>query len=115
MNEPDDVVDPDAFAKGRAQATEDLSAGKLIIRRHGNPGPWGDDYVKLMKDRLRCDVEDSAGCIVDQTIVSFDEGYNEVMLAEIERHRGAKAHASTLEEAKRSAQIRHDEYRRNNR
>ena len=67
-----------------------------------------------MKERLGCLVVESAGCLVNATIVEFDGAYNKVMSEEIQRIHGAEAEASVLEEAKGLEQIRYDEWFRKN-
>jgi hypothetical protein len=98
------------FDEGRAKAAADISAGMLRYRRHGHPGPWGQDFVDLMAQRLGVPVEDTAGCVVTSQLVAFDEGYNEVVLQEIARKHGPDAFASLVSEAMAAAKARYDSY-----
>jgi hypothetical protein len=98
------------FARGRALAVADIAAGLLRYRRHGHPGPWGQDFADLMATRLGVRVEETAGCLVNPALVSFDDGYNEAVLQEIARIYGPDAFPALVAEAKATAKERHNRY-----
>jgi hypothetical protein len=79
-----------AYRKGRADAEQDLRAGKLAIEVYGF-GAGAGSYVALFRERFQAEVYAVAGCLVNDTIIGHAAGYNAVNEAEIERRFGKGA------------------------
>lgn len=94
-----------AYERGRKQAGEEIARNVLAIEQPGLPAPWMADYMaKLSKDyhiavRL-------TGCVMTPDTVSFQQGFNEVMVVEIEKRHGKDVLRKTAEEAQKQFQAR---------
>lgn len=94
-----------AYERGRKQAGEEIARNVLAIEQPGLPAPWMADYMaKLSKDyhiavRL-------TGCVMTPDTVSFQQGFNEVMVVEIEKRHGKDVLRKTAEEAQKQYQER---------
>lgn len=94
-----------AYEKGRKQAGEEISRNVLAIEQPGLPAPWMADYMaKLSKDyhiavRL-------TGCVMTPDTISFQQGFNEVMVEEIEKRHGKDVLRKAAEEAQKQYQAR---------
>ncbi|MBM4069739.1 MAG: hypothetical protein FJ271_12425 [Planctomycetes bacterium] len=97
--EPD--RDETAFLAGCEAARADIAIGRLIYRWTGHAGHWGHGIVTQLAHRFGVEVNEGFGiCFVDTSSRSFDEGYNNVLVAEIERRHGSGAFESLLKESR---------------
>ena len=78
----------EAYAKGRRVAEADIGRRKRVVRTHGCPPAWAEDYAKKLKRRHGIDVVSVGGCDPSPEAVVEATGYNEVMGAQIERQFG---------------------------
>ncbi|MHB1426967.1 MAG: hypothetical protein ACYC3I_27750 [Gemmataceae bacterium] len=81
-----------AFAAGGEAAHADIAAGHLVYRWSGHAGHWGHWIVVQLAERFGVGVSDGFGvCFVTASGLSFDDGYNNALAAEINRCYGAGA------------------------
>jgi hypothetical protein len=90
--------DETALAAGEAAARADVAAGRLVYRWMGHAGHWGQWMAVQLSDRFGVGVEDLGLCCVNS--VPFNEGYNNVIVTEIDRRYGNGAFQSLMAEAK---------------
>jgi len=91
--------------EGRSDAERDIAAGVLRLKTYGlyRPVPWRVEYERLMKERLRVELEPVPGCDVDDHLRRSAEGYNRRMEQEISKRFGSGAHDAILTEARKRA------------
>jgi hypothetical protein len=94
-----------AFAAGRDAALADIAASKLVYRWGGHSGHWGHWIVTQLAARFGVGVSDGFGvCFVTKTSMSFDDGYNEVLTAELDRRHGSGALDALFAEARQQSE-----------
>ena len=99
--------DDAAYAAGCEAARADVAAGRLIYRWTGHAGHWGHWIVTELRERFGMTVDDGFGvCFVTGFKISFNDGYNEVMSAEIDRRFGDGAFQSVFVEARSQSEER---------
>jgi len=74
-----------AYVRGRADARRDIDAGVIAVEVSGF-GAGG--FEKQLKDRYGIDTRVVAGCVVNETILGHERGYNAVSAVEIKRRVG---------------------------
>jgi hypothetical protein len=90
-----------AFAAGCEVARTDIAAGRLVYRWSGHAGHWGHWIVTQLEQRFGVGVDDGFGiCFVTESSVSFNEGYNSLLIAEIDRRHGRGAFHGVLTESR---------------
>jgi hypothetical protein len=93
--------DDAAFAAGCEAARADIAAGCLVYRWSGHAGHWGHWIVTQLEKRFGVGVDDGFGiCLVTHSNVSFKDGYNNVLIAEIDRRHGNGAFQTLLTESR---------------
>jgi hypothetical protein len=93
--------DEAAFAAGSEAARNDIAVGRLIYRWSGHAGHWGHWIVTQLAERFGVGVDDGFGiCFVTASSVSFADGYNSELIAELDRRHGNGTFQSLLTEAK---------------
>jgi hypothetical protein len=99
--ERDDV----AFAAGRAEAHADIAAGKPVYRWSGHTGHYGHWIATQLSMRFGVGISDGFGvCFVTMAKLSFDDGYNEVLAAELDRRHGRGALTALFAEARQQSE-----------
>lgn len=101
------VVERDevAYAAGVDAAMADVAAGRLIYRWGGHAGHWGHWIVSQLAVRFGVDVSDGFGvCFVTASSMSFDDGYNAVLAAEIDRRHGSGAFRAVFAESRQQTE-----------
>ena len=78
-------------AKGRTEARRDLAEGKLCLRSYGYGGLWLHKYHELAREKLGIEFQHVADCIVPEDVQERSDGYNEVMMQEIDYRFGLGA------------------------
>jgi hypothetical protein len=97
--------DDAAFAAGSDAARSDIAAGRLVYRWGGHSGHWGHWIVTQLAERFGVSVNDSFGvCFVTAASMSFDDGYNSVLAAEIDRRHGSGAFQSIFTESRQQSE-----------
>ena|SRR5688572_17745953 len=98
-------TDQRAFAEGVEAAKADIPAGRLVYRWHGHAGHWGHWIVTQLAERFGVEVNDGFGvCFVSVSQVSFDDGYNATLAAEVNRRHGEGAFEAVFSESRRQAE-----------
>ena len=98
-------IDQTAFAAGVEAAKADIASGLLVYRWSGHAGHWGHWIVTELARRFAVGVNDRFGvCFVTASGVSFDDGYNSVLAAEINRRHGAGAFEAVFTESRRQSE-----------
>lgn len=106
-------TDGAAYAKGVASAKADIAAGHLQYRWHGHSGHRGHWIASELKKRFGVGVNDGFGiCFVTDAQVSFDEGYNATLAAEINRRHGEGAFEAVFSESRKQSEEVLDDTRR---
>jgi hypothetical protein len=94
-----------AYVAGCEAARTDIAAGRLVYRWSGHAGHWGHWIATQIEQRFGVGVDDSFGvCFVDQSTTSFNDGYNSVVIAEIDRRHGSGAFQAVLTESRRQSE-----------
>jgi len=97
--------DEAAFAAGCEAARADIAAGRLVYRWSGHTGHWGHWIVTQLEERFGVGVSDGFGvCCVTAPKLSFDDGYNSVLVAQINRRHGSGAFESLFTEARQRSE-----------
>lgn len=78
----------EAYARGRRVAEADIGRRKRVVRTHGCPPAWAEDYAKRLERRHGIAVVSVGGCDPSPEAVVEATGYNEVMGVQIERQFG---------------------------
>lgn len=78
----------EAYARGRRVAEADIGRRKRVVRTHGCPAAWAEEYAKKLQRRLGIVVVSVGGCDPSPEAVVEATGYNEVMGAQIEKQFG---------------------------
>jgi hypothetical protein len=94
-------TDSAAYAKGIEAAKADIAADRLQYRWHGHSGHWGHWIVSELEKRFGVGVNDGFGnCFVTESQVSFDDGYNATLAAEINPRHGEGAFGAVFAESR---------------
>jgi hypothetical protein len=89
-----------AYAAGRAAAQSDIAAGRLVYRWSGHAGHRGRWIVTQFAEHFDVAVGGGFGiCCVTASRVSFNDGYNSIVVAEIDRRHGGGAFQALLHES----------------
>src|SRR5262249_7716578 len=102
------VVEKDeaAYEAGCAAARVEVAAGRLVYRWSGHAGHWGHWLVTQLAARVSVGVGEGVGvCFVAAWSVSFNEGYNSVLIAEIDRRHGRGAFQALLNESRAQSEV----------
>lgn len=85
------------YERGRSEASQDLRRGEYVIKSWGlarasiGTVPSVDDvYESMLWERYKIRHETIGGCLIDDDIVRYAAGYNEVSIAAIEAKYGRK-------------------------
>ena len=98
-------IDRVAHARGAEAAKADIATGRLQYRWHGHSGHWGHWVVSELEKRFGVGVNAGFGiCCVTESQVSFDDGYNAVLAAEIDRRHGQGAFEAVFAESRRQSE-----------
>jgi hypothetical protein len=76
-----------AYFRGRADARRDIRAGHLAVEVSGL---GANEFVKPLKESYGVDARVVAGCVVNETIMGHERGYNVVSATEIKRRLGVE-------------------------
>ena len=76
-----------AYREGQAAARKDIAAGILAIEESGF-GAGSGPGVEILRERYQIEVRPLAGCIVNETIIGHEDGYNSIAGPEIDRRVG---------------------------
>ena len=101
MSRPGDVVDHEAFAAGRAEAEDDIAAGRLCVREYGKVVPWWPDAAALLKSEYGVDFVVVGGCITMRDVASKADGYNQRMMEEVQSRYGRDVVEATFRQVER--------------
>ena len=105
--------DEAAFTAGCEAARADIRLGRLVYRWSGHAGHWGHWVVAQLAARFGVAVDDGfAVCFVTTASVSFNEGYNSVLAAEIDRRHGSGSLDSVFAESRNQSEESLGEARR---
>lgn len=97
--------DDAAFAAGCEAAQADIAAGRLVYHWGGHAGHWGHWIVTQLAERFGVGVSDGFGvCFVTASSMSFDDGYNAVLAAEIDGRHGRGAFESVFAESRQQSE-----------
>jgi len=97
--------DEAAYAAGVQAAKADIAAGRLVYRWGGHAGHWGHWIVTQFAERFGVGVSDGFGiCFVSRSGRSFDDGYNAVLIAEVNRRHGAGTFEAVLAESRQQSE-----------
>ena len=98
--------DEAAFATGVETAKADIAAGRpLVYQWSGHTGHFGHWIVTQLAERFGVGVSDGFGiCFVTREQLSFGDGYNATLAAEIDRRHGAGAFESVFAESRRQSE-----------
>ena len=97
--------DDAAFAAGCEAARADAVAGRLVYRWSGHAGHRGHWIVAQLAERFAVGVSDGFGvCFVTESGLAFDDGYNGVLAAEIDRRHGLGAFEAVFAESRRQSE-----------
>ena len=98
-------IDNSDYARGVEAAKTDIVGGRLQYRWHGHAGHWGHWIVNELEKRFGVGVNDGFGiCFVKESQVSFDQGYNATLAAEISRRHGDGAFEAVFAECRRQSE-----------
>ena len=98
-------TDKTAYAAGVERATADIAAGHLEYRWHGHAGHYGHWIVTQLAARFGVEVNDGFGvCFVTPSSVSFDDGYNASLMAEINHRYPGGAFEAVFAEARQQSE-----------
>jgi hypothetical protein len=93
--------DEAAYEAGIEAGKADISVGRLVYRWGGHAGHWGHWIVTQLAERFGVGVNEVFGvCLVTSSGLSFDEGYNAILVAEIDRRHGRGTFESLLTESR---------------
>ena len=91
------------FAKGVAQATDAIAKDTLLLKEYPPlPAPaWHGDYIKLLRERCKCDYQVINADNLPKDQVDEIKGWNETMTAELARRHGKTIIADLHAEAEK--------------
>jgi hypothetical protein len=99
------VRDEAAYAAGAEAAKADIATGHLVYRWGGHAGHWGHWIVMQLAERFGVGVNEGfAVCFVTAASMSFDDGYNAILVAEINRRHGNGAFEALLAESRQQSE-----------
>jgi predicted Zn finger-like uncharacterized protein len=89
------------FAKGSADAKDAIAKEKLLLKEHPPlPAPgWHGEYIKLLKDKCKCDYIVIGQPKLPKEQVEEIRGWNETMQSELRRRHGETIIADLHKEA----------------
>lgn len=91
-----------AYVDGRTAAKKDIAAGILAIEESGFLAGSGPD-VDILRDRYQVEVRALAQCVVNETIIGHEDGYNSIAGPEIDRRIGRDKIEAAREEGRQIA------------
>jgi hypothetical protein len=97
--------DEAAYAAGTEAAKADIAAGRREYRWGGHAGHGGHWIVTQLAERFGVGVNDRFGvCFVPASDMSFDDGYNAVLVAEVSRRPGNGVFEALLAESRQQSE-----------
>lgn len=78
-----------AYVRGWFEAQRDIKADTLAVEGYGMWGPSWDTRV-LLRERYHVEIGQTAGCVVNESILGHAKGYNHVSIPVIEQRLGKK-------------------------
>jgi hypothetical protein len=99
-----------AYPRGMIVAWFDLVCGHYEVKTFGYPARWSWEYRLLIYERYGVKIKAVAGCVVDEELVWYVDGYNSVSYPRIRARFGKDIFAECRAEAKASwDKSHHDE------
>lgn len=98
-----------AYRAGEAQARKDIAAGILVIEESGLGAGGGPEVQRILLERYHIELRAVAGCVVDESIIGHEAGYNAVSEPEIDRRFGRDRVDAAREEG---YQLQREQYAR---
>jgi hypothetical protein len=95
-----------AYIDGKSQARKDIAAGLLVIEESGFMAGGGPD-VDILRERYHVEVRALAQCIVSESIIGHEDGYNSIAGPEIDRRIGRDKIDAAREEGRQIALAQH--------
>jgi hypothetical protein len=104
---PDPKLGLQGFAKGAAEADDAIAKDKLLLKEYPPlPAPaWHGDYIKLLKERGKCDYQVINGKLAKDQEDEI-KGWNETTFRELERRHGPMIIAEMHKEAEQTWRAR---------
>jgi hypothetical protein len=91
-----------AYREGQTEARKDIAAGILAIEESGFLAGSGPD-VQILRERYQVEVRALAQCLVNETIIGHENGYNSIAGPEIDRRIGRDKIEAAREEGRQIA------------
>jgi hypothetical protein len=95
-------------ARGRLAAKLDLTSGHYEVLGYGLPGPARSEYVRLLQGRYGIHLRTIALCVVEPSLVTYANSYNEVSTAAANHKFGHDVFRECYEEAERQWKAKRD-------
>jgi hypothetical protein len=89
-----------AYPRGMIVAWYDLALGDYKIKGAGYPAPEYWEYRKLLQERYGVQINAVAGCVVDEELDWYIDGYNSISSPRIKAHFGENIFEECSEEAR---------------
>jgi hypothetical protein len=91
-----------AYLDGQSKARKEIAAGVLVIEESGFGAGFGP-HVGILRERYHVEVRALAQCIVDETIIGHQDGYNSIAGPEINQRIGRDKIEAAREEGNQIA------------
>lgn len=102
-------AETESYAAGRAEAEQDLTAGRLRLRCTGLKCCASETIERMVWDKLGVKFETVGGCVsYDSELMERKAGYNERMKREIDRQYGTDAVEKLADGARAEYYKEHD-------
>jgi len=97
-----------AYPRGMLAAYCDHARGHYEVKTYGYPAEWAreGDYQRLVFDRYGVEVHEVAGCVVNDELVSYVDGYNSVSVSRSNARFGKDIFAECAADAKAEWELR---------
>lgn len=96
----DQFVHVTSMIRGHLDARYDVLHGNYRVLTYGMPGPWRDDWKRLLQDRYQITNEAVAGCLVSDSLIAYVRAYNGVSIISANEKFGHDVFAEISEEAR---------------
>ncbi len=94
---------PTSFPDGREEAAHDIHRGVLKLKTYGYPARWRDGYARFLKKQYDVELDDVAGCEVNDAFLRYVEEYNTRVEEELAKRFGDGVLSAMQKEADRLA------------
>jgi hypothetical protein len=95
-----------ASTRGERAARRDIAGGHYVLLGYGLPTVYQAEYTRLLRERYGIEYRAAAGCVVSESLISYVNAYDVVVVAAANRKFGHDVFRDSSEEAMRNFELK---------